>query len=331
MVTVILVKVVPTFTTLFEGLGAELPLATRVVIWHQQEDHHRAAVHRRRHRRGPATCSAATTRPPPGVIAWTPRCCALPLVGMIFTQGGRGAVLPHAGHAAELRRADPRRPRDHGQDVRQRHHRRRHPQVRSRIERGETIAAPLRATGIFPPMVVQMIGAGESTGALDTMLGKIADFYEDEVDVAVAGLLTVLEPALICVLGVIVGGIVISMYLPLFDLINQLSSLTTSKRERRRFGRSVGPDSEVSGRRVGETIELVGGFGALASRLLKDGDRSPGRGHGDMGSGRFIRRETNERQDEQGFTLIELLIVVAIISIIAAIAVPGLLARAYDG
>jgi type IV pilus assembly protein PilC len=96
-------------------------------------------------------------------------------------------------------------------------------QVRSKIERGETIAQPLRATGVFPAMVAQMIGAGESTGALDTMLAKIADFYEDEVDVAVAGLLTILEPALICVLGVIVGGIVISMYLPLFELISQLS------------------------------------------------------------------------------------------------------------
>jgi type IV pilus assembly protein PilC len=96
--------------------------------------------------------------------------------------------------------------------------------VRTRIERGETIAAPLRATGVFPAMVAQMIGAGESTGALDTMLAKIAEFYEEEVDVAVAGLLTVLEPLLIAFLGVIVGGIVVSMYLPLFDLINQLSS-----------------------------------------------------------------------------------------------------------
>ena len=68
-----------------------------------------------------------------------------------------------------------------------------------------------------------MIGAGESTGALDAMLAKIADFYEDEVDVAIAGLLTVLEPALICFLGIVVGGIVISMYLPLFELIGQLS------------------------------------------------------------------------------------------------------------
>jgi type IV pilus assembly protein PilC len=70
---------------------------------------------------------------------------------------------------------------------------------------------------------VQMIGVGEATGALDTMLSKIADFYEEEVDVAVAGLLTILEPAMICILGVIVGGIVISMYMPMFDLISKLS------------------------------------------------------------------------------------------------------------
>ena len=72
-------------------------------------------------------------------------------------------------------------------------------------------------------MVAQMIGAGESTGALDTMLAKIAEFYEDEVDVAVAGMLTILEPVLICFLGVMVGGIVISMYMPLFELISQMS------------------------------------------------------------------------------------------------------------
>ena len=95
--------------------------------------------------------------------------------------------------------------------------------ARTAIERGETISAPLRATGVFPPMVAQMIGAGESTGALDTMLAKIAEFYEDDVDVAVAGLLTILEPIMIALLGVIVGGIIISMYLPLFELINQLA------------------------------------------------------------------------------------------------------------
>jgi type IV pilus assembly protein PilC len=95
--------------------------------------------------------------------------------------------------------------------------------TRKSIEGGNTIAAPLKDTAVFPPMVVQMIGVGETTGALDTMLSKIADFYEEEVDAAVAGLLTLLEPVMIALLGVIVGGIVISMYLPIFDLISKLA------------------------------------------------------------------------------------------------------------
>jgi type IV pilus assembly protein PilC len=95
--------------------------------------------------------------------------------------------------------------------------------TRKSIERGETIAAPLRQTGVFPSMVVQMIGVGEATGALDTMLAKIADFYEEEVDTAVAGLLTLLEPVMIVFLGGIVGGIVIAMYMPIFSLITELA------------------------------------------------------------------------------------------------------------
>jgi type IV pilus assembly protein PilC len=95
--------------------------------------------------------------------------------------------------------------------------------TRKSIEGGETIAAPLAQTAVFPPMVVQMIGVGEATGALDTMLGKIADFYEEEVDVAVAGLLTLLEPIMIALLGGVVGGIVIAMYLPIFALVSQLT------------------------------------------------------------------------------------------------------------
>jgi type IV pilus assembly protein PilC len=95
--------------------------------------------------------------------------------------------------------------------------------TRKSIERGETISAPLKDTKVFPPMVTQMIGVGEATGALDTMLGKIADFYEEEVDTAVAGLLTLLEPIMIAMLGVVVGGIVIAMYLPIFDLISKLT------------------------------------------------------------------------------------------------------------
>jgi type IV pilus assembly protein PilC len=95
--------------------------------------------------------------------------------------------------------------------------------TRKSIERGETIAGPLKETKVFPSMVVQMIGVGEATGALDTMLSKIADFYEEEVDVAVAGLLTLLEPIMIAFLGGVVGGIVIAMYLPIFDLISKMT------------------------------------------------------------------------------------------------------------
>jgi type IV pilus assembly protein PilC len=95
--------------------------------------------------------------------------------------------------------------------------------TRKSIERGETISVPLKETKVFPAMVTQMIGVGEATGALDTMLAKIADFYEDEVDTAVAGLLTLLEPIMIAVLGIVVGGIVIAMYLPIFDLISKLA------------------------------------------------------------------------------------------------------------
>jgi type IV pilus assembly protein PilC len=96
-------------------------------------------------------------------------------------------------------------------------------ETRKSVEGGQSLAAPLKQTDVFPPMVVQMISVGEQTGALDSMLSKIADFYEDEVDTAVANLMTLMEPILILFLGTVVGGIVISMYLPIFELINQLS------------------------------------------------------------------------------------------------------------
>ena len=82
---------------------------------------------------------------------------------------------------------------------------------------------PVKESGFFPPMVSQMISVGESTGEMDSMLVKVADYYEEEVDVLVANLLTLLEPLLMVFLGVVVGGIVISMYLPLFKLIQVLS------------------------------------------------------------------------------------------------------------
>lgn len=94
--------------------------------------------------------------------------------------------------------------------------------TRKAVEEGKTISEPLSDTEVFPPMVVQMISVGEQTGALDSMLSKIADFYEDEVDIAVAGLMKLLEPLMIAFLGVVIGGIVIAMYMPMFALIGQI-------------------------------------------------------------------------------------------------------------
>ena len=95
--------------------------------------------------------------------------------------------------------------------------------VRKAIEEGRTIVDPLRESGVFPNMVTQMIGVGEATGAMDNMLQKIADFYEDEVDTATKDMLAMLEPIIIGILGVAVGGIVISLYMPLFSMIAKLA------------------------------------------------------------------------------------------------------------
>jgi type IV pilus assembly protein PilC len=222
VVMVIMIKVVPTFTQLFEGLGAQLPMATQVVIWISKKTivampfmvagvFAGAYLFRRYYQtiNGRLRVDATLLR--------------MPLLGKIFR---KVAVARFCRTLSTLMSSGV--PILEGLDITAKTSGNAIIEnaiklVRSKIERGETIAAPLRASGVFPPMVAQMIGAGESTGALDTMLAKIAEFYEDEVDVAVAGLLTVLEPLLICVLGVIVGGIVISMYLPLFDLISKLS------------------------------------------------------------------------------------------------------------
>jgi type IV pilus assembly protein PilC len=222
VVAIILWKVVPTFTELFAGLNAELPLLTRVVIWASNQVVFfmpfvvvgfmgLSFMFRRYYQTQPgrmrvdkSLLHAPLIGPILRKIAVARFCRTL---GTLLSSGvpildGLDITAKTAGNAV-IESAIM--------------------QARQKIERGESIAVPLKATGVFPPMVSQMIGAGESTGALDTMLAKIADFYEDEVDVAIAGLLTVLEPILICFLGVIVGGIVVAMYLPLFDLISQLS------------------------------------------------------------------------------------------------------------
>jgi type IV pilus assembly protein PilC len=91
---------------------------------------------------------------------------------------------------------------------------------RASIAGGETISAPLKKSNVFPPMVISMINVGEQTGGLDEMLSKIADFYDEEVDAAVSNLLALMEPVMIVFLGVVVGGMVVAMYLPIFDMVN---------------------------------------------------------------------------------------------------------------
>jgi type IV pilus assembly protein PilC len=222
VVGAILWKVIPTFAQLFEGLGAQLPLPTRVVI-------------------------AASN----GVVAWGWLfLLALGALGFMITryygtEGGRmtidalmlktpilGGILRKVAVARFCRTLSTLLssgvPILDGLDITARTSgnaviEKAILKTRSGIERGETVSGPLKDTNVFPSMVVQMINVGETTGALDTMLSKIADFYEDEVDAAVAGLLTLLEPVMIAFLGVVVGGIVIAMYMPIFDLISKLT------------------------------------------------------------------------------------------------------------
>ena len=222
VVGVILWKVIPTFAALFSGLGAELPLPTRVVIWMSDSLVRYmpfilvgmgAAVYGAKQYYGTpggrhVVDAAVLKMPILGLIMRkiaVARFCRT--LSTLISSGvpildGLEITAKTAGNAIV-------------EDAIM--------LTRKSIERGETVSAPLKETAVFPPMVTQMIAVGEATGALDAMLGKIADFYEEEVDAAVAGLLTLLEPIMIAFLGGIVGGIVIAMYLPIFDLISKLT------------------------------------------------------------------------------------------------------------
>jgi type IV pilus assembly protein PilC len=222
VVTVILWKVIPTFANLFAGLGAELPLPTRVVISMSNG----VVVF------GPYMVVALIAAgfgfrsyyaSPGGRVVIDGITLKLPILGLLMRKIAvarfcRTLSTLLASGVSILEALDITAKTAGNAIV--------EASVlttRRSIERGETIAQPLRETAVFPPMVVQMIGVGEATGALDTMLGKIADFYEEEVDIAVAGLLTLMEPIMIAVLGGVVGGIVIAMYMPIFGLIAKLT------------------------------------------------------------------------------------------------------------
>src|SRR5687768_6393029 len=222
VVGVILWKVIPTFATLFAGLGAELPLPTRVVI----------ALSNGLVRYMPFVLLGigafvfglrAYYRTPGGRMACDRLMLRAPVFGSMFRKIAvarfcRTLATLLASGVSILEALDITAKTAGNAVVEQALY-----ATRKSIEGGDTIAQPLKETAVFPPMVVQMISVGETTGALDTMLGKIADFYEEEVDVAVAGLLTLLEPLMIAVLGGVVGGIVIAMYMPIFSLISKLT------------------------------------------------------------------------------------------------------------
>ncbi len=221
VIAIILWKVIPVFAALFQGLGAELPLPTRVVMqlsnivvdywwliggsiaafvfflrrWHETPKGKRildqimlkAPIVGQLLRKIAVArfCRTLATLTSSGVPI---------LDGLSITAKTAGNSIVEDAIMA----------------------------TRKSVEEGKTISEPLGDTDVFPTMVVQMIAVGEQTGALDTMLSKIAEFYEEEVDTAVAGLMKLLEPVLIAFLGVAIGGIVIAMYMPMFTLIGKI-------------------------------------------------------------------------------------------------------------
>jgi type IV pilus assembly protein PilC len=221
VVWIILWKVIPTFAVLFAGLGAELPMPTRITIWLSEfignwwwlmflsmglgvfalNRYHKTYAGRR-------VLDKLLLRLPVlgGVLKKIAVARFCRTLGTLVSSGvpileGLEITAKTAGNAIV-------------EDAIM--------STRKSIEEGKTIAEPLKGTDVFPPMVVQMVAVGEQTGALETMLNKIADFYEDEVDEATANLLALLEPIMIAFLGVVIGGIVISMYLPMFSLISKI-------------------------------------------------------------------------------------------------------------
>jgi len=222
VVAAILWKVIPTFAQLFAGLGAQLPLPTRVVIAASDN----LVAYGPFILVGMGAIGYAINRyyeTPPGRYMIDGLLLKAPILGMILR---KIAVARFCRTLSTLLSSGV--PILDGLDITARTSgnaiiEEAIQKTRTSIERGETVSAPLRETNVFPSMVVQMINVGETTGALDAMLSKIADFYEEEVDTAVAGLLTLMEPLMIAVLGGIVGGIVIAMYMPIFDLISKLT------------------------------------------------------------------------------------------------------------
>ncbi|HWN55429.1 MAG TPA: type II secretion system F family protein [Methylomirabilota bacterium] len=218
VVIFMLTFVIPTFTKMFKDLGADLPLPTQVVVWLSEFVRTyilliiaaivgcvfalRAYY---RTEKGQSTIDALLLKVPVmgslirkvAVARFTRTLGTLVSSGVPILEGLRITARTAGNKVVEKAVL----------------------QCRAAVTAGKTLAEPLKASGVFPPMVIQMISVGEQTGALDAMLSKIADFYDDEVDTAVSAMTALLEPIMIVVLGVLIGGLVVAMYLPIFKLV----------------------------------------------------------------------------------------------------------------
>ena len=224
VIALLLWKVVPIFVTLFAGLGAALPLPTRIVVGLSNFVGSIWGLMVVVFIVGGGVALKVWYGTPQGRMAIDTALLRIPILGMLlrkiavarFTRTlgtlissgvpileGLDITAKTSGNAVVERAIQ---------------------KTRKAVEAGRSLVDPLKETEVFPGMVTQMIAVGEQTGAMDAMLQKIADFYEDEVDAAVKDLLTLMEPVMIMFLGIVVGGIVISMYLPLFSLIGKLAT-----------------------------------------------------------------------------------------------------------
>jgi type IV pilus assembly protein PilC len=223
VITLLLWKVVPIFTQLFNGLGVDLPLPTRIVIALSNFVGSIYGLTILVALVGSVFALKTWYATPQGRMALDTVVLKIPLVGPLMRKIAVARFTRTLGtlisSGVPILEGLDITARTSGNAVVEKAI----IQTRKAVEAGRSLVDPLKETDVFPGMVTQMIGVGEQTGAMDAMLQKIADFYEDEVDAAVKDLLTAMEPLMIVVLGVVVGGIVVSMYLPLFSLIGKLA------------------------------------------------------------------------------------------------------------
>jgi len=223
VITLLLWKVVPIFATLFAGLGVELPLPTRIVIGLSNFIGSYFGLLILVGFVGSIFALKAWYGTTQGKYALDSLLLKLPVLGLLMRKIAVARFTRTLGtlisSGVPILEGLDITARTAGNAVVERALVR----VRRSLEEGKSLTEPLKESDVFPGMVTQMIGVGEQTGAMDAMLQKIADFYEEEVDAAVKDLLTALEPVMIVFLGLVVGGVVISMYLPLFTVIGKLS------------------------------------------------------------------------------------------------------------